>query len=128
MPVKRNSKYGGPLGKKASKKPRKPLTAKEKALAAEMKKRILKAKISKSLGTGFRKVSQTKAHMGKIIAQYTVKKGDTLSGIAKKYYGSGTRTYWELIQNANRSIIKDANLIKPGQVFKIPDIPAELKK
>ncbi|MBN1298370.1 MAG: LysM peptidoglycan-binding domain-containing protein [Actinobacteria bacterium] len=64
----------------------------------------------------------------KIIAQYTVKKGDTLSQIAKDHYGSASKKYWELIQQANKDIIKDASLIKPGQVFKIPELPLELKK
>ena len=62
----------------------------------------------------------------KFIAEYTVKKGDTLSAIAKKYYGSATKPLWEVIQKANN--IKDANLIYPGQVFKIPKLPPGLKK
>jgi len=62
----------------------------------------------------------------KFLAEYTVKKGDTLSAIAKKYYGSATKPMWEVIQKANN--IKDANLIYPGQVFKIPELPPGLKK
>lgn len=65
---------------------------------------------------------------GKFIAEYTVKKGDTLSAIAKEYYGSGSRPYYELIQKANPDLIKDVNLIYPDQVFKIPELPPELKK
>lgn len=65
---------------------------------------------------------------GKFIAEYTVKKGDTLSAIAKKYYGSGSKPYYELIQKANSDIIKDVNLIYPDQVFKIPQLPPGLKK
>ena len=68
------------------------------------------------------------AGVARIIAQYTVKKGDTLSQIAKDHYGSGSQPYWKLIQEANKDIIKDANLIHPGQVFKIPALPDELKK
>ena len=64
----------------------------------------------------------------KFIAEYTVKKGDTLSAIAKKYYGSGSKPYYELIQKANPDLIKDVNLIYPDQVFKIPVLPPELKK
>ena len=64
----------------------------------------------------------------KFIGEYTVKKGDTLSAIAKKYYGSGAKPYYELIQKANTDIIKDVNLIYPDQVFKIPVLPPELKK
>jgi nucleoid-associated protein YgaU len=63
-----------------------------------------------------------------ILAEHTVKKGDTLSAIAKKYYGSGAKPYYELIQKANKNIIKDVNLIYPDQVFKIPVLPPELKK
>ena len=63
-----------------------------------------------------------------VLGFYTVKKGDTLSGIAKKFYGAATQPYWKLIQEANKDIIKDANLIYPDQVFKIPELPEELKK
>ncbi|MBN2072372.1 MAG: LysM peptidoglycan-binding domain-containing protein [Actinobacteria bacterium] len=63
-----------------------------------------------------------------IIARHTVVRGDTLSAIAKKYYGSASKPYWELIQKANSGIIKDANLINVGQVFVIPELPEELKK
>lgn len=49
---------------------------------------------------------------------YTVKKGDTLWGIAKKYYGDGAK--YTQIYNANKSKIKDPNLIYIGQVFTIP--------
>ena len=64
----------------------------------------------------------------KTITKHTVVSGDTLSAITKKYYGSATKPYWDLIQKANSDIIKDANLIYPGQVFNIPELPAELKK
>lgn len=48
---------------------------------------------------------------------HTVVKGDTLWGIAKKYYGNGAQ--YPRIAAAN-SIIKNPNLIYPGQVFTIP--------
>jgi nucleoid-associated protein YgaU len=76
----------------------------------------------------FTKGAAKAAGAAKIIAEHTVVKGDTLSGIAKKYYGSGSKPYWELIQKANSDLIKDANLIYPGQVFKIPVLPAGMKK
>jgi len=49
---------------------------------------------------------------------YTVKKGDCLWNIAKKYYGNGAQ--YTKIYNANKSKIKNKNLIYPGQVLTIP--------
>lgn len=50
---------------------------------------------------------------------YTVKPGDTLWAIAKKFLGDGKR--WREIYNNNINVIgKDPNLIFPGQVLRIP--------
>lgn len=50
---------------------------------------------------------------------YTVKKGDCLYNIAKNLYGDGAK--YTDIYSANKSIIgSNPNLIKPGQVLKIP--------
>jgi nucleoid-associated protein YgaU len=49
---------------------------------------------------------------------YVVKSGDTLWGIAKKYYGNGAK--YTKIYNANKSIIKNPSLIYPGQKLVIP--------
>ena len=49
---------------------------------------------------------------------YTVKRGDCLWNIAKKFYGNGSK--YTVIYNANKSKIKNPNLIYPGQVFWIP--------
>ncbi|MDE5995684.1 MAG: LysM peptidoglycan-binding domain-containing protein [Eubacterium sp.] len=49
---------------------------------------------------------------------YTVKKGDCLWNIAKKFYGNGAK--YTKIYNANKSKIKNPNLIYPGQVLTIP--------
>jgi nucleoid-associated protein YgaU len=51
---------------------------------------------------------------------YTVKSGDSLSKIAKAYYGNAMK-YPEIFE-ANREVIKDPNLIYPGQVLRIPKI------
>ena len=49
---------------------------------------------------------------------YTVQSGDTLSGIAQEFYGDGNR-YNEIFE-ANRPMLKDPNMIYPGQVLRIP--------
>lgn len=50
--------------------------------------------------------------------KYTVKKGDCLWNIAKKFYGKGS--LYKKIYNANKSKIKNPNRIYPGQVLIIP--------
>lgn len=49
---------------------------------------------------------------------YTVKKGDSLWNISRKYYGNGNQ--YAKILSANKGKIKNANLIYPGQTFVIP--------
>lgn len=50
---------------------------------------------------------------------YTVKKGDCLWKISKRYYGKGSE--WRKIYNANKKVIgKNPDLIYPGQKFVIP--------
>lgn len=49
---------------------------------------------------------------------YTVKSGDTLSKIAKEYLGDAN-AYMDIF-NMNRDQLNDPNMIKPGQVLKIP--------
>jgi nucleoid-associated protein YgaU len=49
---------------------------------------------------------------------YTVVKGDSLSKIAKQVWGDAS--LWPRIYDANRTTIKDPDLIYPGQVLDIP--------
>jgi len=49
---------------------------------------------------------------------YTVAKGDTLSHIAKHFYGKAS--HWHAIYDANRDQLDDPDKIFPGQVLKIP--------
>lgn len=49
---------------------------------------------------------------------YEVVAGDTLSKIAKKFYGDAAK--YPKIFEANRDQLKDPDVIKPGQKLKIP--------
>jgi nucleoid-associated protein YgaU len=49
---------------------------------------------------------------------YIIQKGDTLSKIAQQFYGNANK--YPRIFEANREVIKDANLIFPGQKIRIP--------
>jgi len=53
---------------------------------------------------------------------YTIEKGDTLWEIATKYYDDGSK-YTHIVQ-ANLEVIKDPDLIYPGQTIRIPEVLA----
>jgi LysM repeat protein len=50
--------------------------------------------------------------------RYTVQRGDTLSSIAQRFYGSSGD--WNRLYAANRSVLHNPNMIFPGQVLAIP--------
>jgi nucleoid-associated protein YgaU len=52
------------------------------------------------------------------VREYTIKSGDSLSKIAKQYYGNAND--WQKIFQANKDKIKDPNMIHPGQKIIIP--------
>ncbi len=51
---------------------------------------------------------------------YEVKSGDSLSKIAKHVYGDASK--YNTIFEANQPMLKDANLIYPGQMLRIPTL------
>ena len=51
---------------------------------------------------------------------YEVESGDSLSKIAKKFYGDPMK--YNIIFEANQPMLKDPNLIYPGQNLRIPNI------
>jgi nucleoid-associated protein YgaU len=51
-------------------------------------------------------------------ARYTVRKGDTLSAIARREYGDAGA--WQRIFEANRDQLDNPDLIHPGQELRIP--------
>jgi nucleoid-associated protein YgaU len=59
------------------------------------------------------------ASAGFVAPRYIVAKGDSLSKIAQRAYGDGTK--WRKIYEANKDIIKDPDLIYPGQALNIPE-------
>lgn len=50
---------------------------------------------------------------------HIVQRGETLSAISQKYYGSAGK--WQKIFDANRQTIQDVNKIQPGTKLIIPD-------
>ncbi|HEY9856935.1 MAG TPA: LysM peptidoglycan-binding domain-containing protein [Stenomitos sp.] len=64
-------------------------------------------------------VAQVQARSSVAYRSYTVKPGDTLSGIARTQLGDANR--WHEIYNLNKTVIgSNPNLIKPGQVLRLP--------
>lgn len=63
-------------------------------------------------------VASTAAPAASTLQTYTVAKGDSLSKIAKKFYGNANE--WPVIFEANRERISNPDLIQIGQVLKIP--------
>jgi LysM repeat protein len=49
---------------------------------------------------------------------YVIQKGDTLSAVAKRFYGDASA--YPRIFKSNREVIKDPDLIFPGQKIRIP--------
>ena len=60
-------------------------------------------------------------HAGQARRTYTVRHGDTLYGIAKRFYGHGR--FWHSLYQANRAKISRPDLIFAGQVLTIPSNP-----
>ena len=52
------------------------------------------------------------------VEYYEIVSGETLSAVAKKYYGKGS-AYMRIFE-ANREVIKDPDKIYPGQKIRIP--------
>lgn len=84
------------------------------ALKEYKKIKTKKATVTDGAGTT-RETKSPKSSSGK---SYTIKKGDSLWSIAKKFYGDGSQ--YMKIYKANTDKIKNPNLIYAGQVIKIP--------
>lgn len=90
---------------------------KGEAISQEMKEKIILA-VGNIEGVGGVKDEATAKIEGRESQFHTVVKGDTLSAISKKYYGT-----WKLypeIFDANKPMLSDPDKIYPGQVLRIP--------
>lgn len=69
-------------------------------------------------GTELKEEAQRETSNAPSASEYIVKKGDCLWNIARYFYQDGSS--WRKIYEANKSQIKNPNLIYPGQVLSIP--------
>lgn len=98
----------------------------EQAKSAQAQARTEEEKFSNSLSDADRAAlsssaaaaSRNSASAGKV-SSYSVERGDHLWGISGKNEVYGDSYQWPLIYKTNRSQIKDADLIHPGQVLDI---------
>ena len=80
----------------------------------QWRRQVIRIEAADATGT-----ETTRTDVPKTGVTYTVKKGDTLWAIAKRFYGDGSK--WPTIYNANKKVIGgNPNLIRPGQVLVIP--------
>lgn len=54
-----------------------------------------------------------------LLRTYEVRPNDSLSGIAERVYGDATK--WRVIQQANREVLGDSDILRIGQVLVIPE-------
>jgi hypothetical protein len=52
---------------------------------------------------------------------YTLQGEDTLSSVAERFYGKSSM--WKIIADANKDVIPNPNMLKPGTVIRIPPAP-----
>jgi hypothetical protein len=65
-------------------------------------------------------------------ADYEVKSGDRLTGIARQFYGSEEQFgvsngyFFPLIMLASNDLVQDPDLIEPGMILSVPDLQRNL--
>ena len=85
--------------------------------AAAMEKAVLMA--GNIMGVGEVKADGLQAPAAsESVDYYVIQKGDTLSAIAQRFYGKAS-AYPRLFE-ANREVIRDPDLIFPGQQIRVP--------
>jgi nucleoid-associated protein YgaU len=86
--------------------------------AYEMEKDLLWDSIKTHTGWENEVAANIKVKNADVYGRYTVKKGDTLSKIAERLLGKANR--YKDIFESNKDILKNPDLIQPGQVLTIP--------
>jgi nucleoid-associated protein YgaU len=72
-----------------------------------------------AIGSGVAGGGLASAGGGEVVSKfYTVKSGDSLSKIAKEFYGEASK--YPQIFEANKPMLKDPDRIYPGQMLRIP--------
>ena len=84
----------------------------------EMDKNLFWDAVKENAGWENEVAAQIQVANNDVYGRYTVKSGDTLGKIAGLVLGKANR-YNEIFEN-NKDILKNADLIQPGQVLKIP--------
>ena len=69
-------------------------------------------------GLTYPKVIKEEVQEVEKVEYYEIVSGDTLGGIAKRFYGNASK--YTRIHEANKELIPDPNKIYPGQKIKIP--------
>ena len=94
--------------------------AQEQAAKLEAQRKAEEARLAAEAAK--REAEAQAAETARYIGEHTVVSGDNLSYISKQYYGS--TAHWKVIYEENKAVIGDnPNLIRVGQVFKIPRLP-----
>lgn len=57
---------------------------------------------------------------------YTIKKGDTLIGIAQAMYNNASPKVITFVADANKGVIKDRHTLIEGQTIMVPPLPADM--
>ena len=77
-------------------------------------------------GTGKANASRTRSSASTASGQvYTIRRGDTLSSICRRFYGSSASRYYKALARFNG--IKNPNLIYSGRTIRIPSAAALLR-
>lgn len=94
-----------------------------KEAEAEAKRKAADAALANEAYQKSQAEARAKAAADAILTTHTVAAGETLSGIALKYYKSSTRDSWMKIYEANKAVIGDnPGMIKAGQKLSIPKL------